>query len=63
MYTLSFIGVAPLGSLAVGFVGEHFNPRIAVYFCAIFSLACGFLLLTKLGLIAKAQAEIEPDPA
>jgi hypothetical protein len=32
-------------------------------FCAMFSLLCGFLLLTKLGLIAKAQAEIEESPA
>ena len=27
IYTLSFIGLAPLGSLEVGFVGEHFGPR------------------------------------
>jgi len=59
IYTLSFIGTAPIGSLAVGFIGEHFNPRMAVYFCAIFSLACGFLLLTKLKLIAGAQEETE----
>ncbi|MDO8432506.1 MAG: MFS transporter [Candidatus Binatus sp.] len=59
IYTLSFIGTAPVGSLAVGFIGEHFNPRSAVYFCAIFSLLCGFLLLTKLKLIASAQEEPE----
>jgi hypothetical protein len=28
-------------------------------FCAMFSLLCGFLLLTKLGVIAQAQGEIE----
>jgi MFS family permease len=59
IYTLSFIGSAPLGSLAVGYIGEHLSPRIAVMFCATFSLLCGFLLLTKLKLIAHAQAEIE----
>jgi MFS family permease len=59
IYTLSFIGTAPLGSLAVGFIGEHASPRAAVYFCASFSLLCGFILLTKLKLIAHAQAEIE----
>jgi MFS family permease len=59
IYTLSFIGTAPVGSLAVGFIGEHFNPRFAVYFCAIFSLLCGFLLLTRLKLIASAQEETE----
>jgi MFS family permease len=59
IYTLSFIGTAPLGSLAVGYIGENFGPRTAVMFCAAFSLMCGFLLLTKLKLIAQAQAEIE----
>jgi MFS family permease len=59
IYTLSFIGSAPLGSLAVGYIGEHWSPQAAVMFCAMFSLLCGFLLLTKLGLIAQAQAEIE----
>jgi MFS family permease len=63
IYTLSFIGSAPLGSLAVGYIGEHWSPRAAVMFCAMFSLLCGFLLLTKLKLIAQAQAEIEEAPA
>jgi MFS family permease len=30
IYTLSFIGMAPLGSLEVGFVGHHLSPRVAV---------------------------------
>ena len=59
IYTLSFIGTAPIGSLAVGYIGEHFSPRTAVLFCAAFSLLCGFIVLTKLKLIAHAQAEIE----
>jgi MFS family permease len=63
IYTLSFIGTAPIGSLAVGYIGEHASPRAAVYFCAAFSLLCGFLLLTKLKLIARAQEEIEQQPA
>jgi MFS family permease len=63
IYTLSFIGTAPLGSLAVGYIGESWSPRIAVMFCAAFSLLCGFILLTRLKLIANAQAEIEQSPA
>jgi MFS family permease len=59
IYTLSFIGTAPIGSLAVGYIGEHFSPRTAVLFCAAFSLICAFILLTKLKLIADAQEEIE----
>ncbi len=58
IYTLSFIGTAPIGSLAVGYIGEHFSPRTAVYFCAAFSLMCGFLLLTKLKMLAQAQEVI-----
>ena len=38
LYTLSFIGTAPIGSLAVGFIGEHLSPRTAVMVCAAFSL-------------------------
>ena len=58
IYTLSFIGTAPIGSLAVGYIGEHYSPRAAVLFCAAFSLMCGFILLTKLKLIAQAQEAI-----
>jgi MFS family permease len=59
IYTLSFIGTAPLGSLEVGFVGDHLGPRIAVVICSVFSLLCGFILLTKLKLFAQAQEEHE----
>jgi MFS family permease len=59
IYTLSFIGTAPLGSLEVGFVGDHLSPRIAVVGCSVFSLLCGFILLTKLKLFAEAQEEHE----
>ena len=61
LYLLSFIGTAPLGSLAVGFIGDHQSPRAAVLFCATFSLLCGFILLTKLKLIAQAQEEIQEE--
>jgi len=59
IYTMSFIGTAPLGSLGVGFIGEHLGPRTAVIFCAIAGLGCAMLLLTKLKLIAQAQATAE----
>jgi hypothetical protein len=55
LYTLSFIGTAPLGSLEVGFLGDHLSPRIAVVVCAMFSLFCGCFLLTKLKMFAAAQ--------
>ncbi|HTY55551.1 MAG TPA: MFS transporter [Candidatus Binataceae bacterium] len=55
MYVLSFIGFAPIGSLAVGSVGEHLSPRIAVMACGAISLLCGFYLLRVLDLF-KPQA-------
>jgi MFS family permease len=58
IYTLSFIGTAPLGSLEVGFFGEHLSPRAAVVICALASLACGIVLLSRLRLIARAQEEL-----
>ena len=30
IYTLSFIGIAPIGSLEVGYIGEHLSPQAAV---------------------------------
>jgi MFS family permease len=63
LYTLSFIGTAPLGSLEVGFLGDHAGPRVAVVVCSVFSLICGFLLLTKLKMFAQAQEEHEQEMA
>jgi len=54
-YTLSFIGMAPVGALMVGFIGEHMGPQIAVVICGALSLACAVLLLTRLDLIRSAQ--------
>lgn len=56
MYTLSFIGLAPLGSLEVGFVGQRASPRIAVALAATATLACAVILVTRLHVIAEAQS-------
>lgn len=58
IYTLSFIGLAPIGSLEVGFVGEHVSPEVAVVICGAISLVCGVLLLSRLPTIAAAQDEL-----
>jgi predicted MFS family arabinose efflux permease len=55
IYTLSFIGTAPVGALSVGFIGDHIGPRVAVALCAVCSFVCGGLLLTRLRLFARAQ--------
>jgi MFS family permease len=61
IYTLSFIGMAPLGSLEVGFIGEHFSPRVAVFVCGLVALACGCVLMTRMKLIAAEQARREAE--
>jgi MFS family permease len=61
IYTLSFIGLAPIGSLEVGFAGDHASPQIAVVICGVISVACGFMLLARLPTIAAAQAELAEE--
>jgi len=56
MYTLSFIGLAPIGSLEVGYLGERLGPQIAVAASGLATLACGIILLARLSVIADAQA-------
>jgi MFS family permease len=56
MYTLSFIGLAPIGSLEVGFIGQHVSPQMAVAVSAVATLVCGIILLARLSVIAEAQA-------
>ncbi|HVC45117.1 MAG TPA: MFS transporter [Candidatus Binataceae bacterium] len=58
-YTLSFIGMAPIGALMVGYIGEHLSTQTAVVACGAVSLACAVLLLTRLKLFAEAQAVAE----
>lgn len=59
LYTLAFIGFAPVGSLGVGYGGEYLSPRTAVVICGCFSLLCGVILLTRLRMLAVAQGAIE----
>ena len=54
-YTLSFIGIAPLGALMVGYIGERLGPQVAVVICGALSLGCALLLLTRLDIFRKAQ--------
>jgi len=56
-YTMSFIGIAPLGALMVGYIGEHLGAQDAVIICGALSLGCALLLLTRLDLIRRAQEE------
>jgi MFS family permease len=51
-YTLSALGMAPLGAIQVGFVGEHFGSRSAVVLCGAISLVCAIVLLTRASMIS-----------
>jgi MFS family permease len=47
IYTVAFIGLAPIGSLEVGFAGAHLGAAVATVICAVIGLGCAFLLLSK----------------
>ena len=56
LYTISSFGLAPLGSIEVGLLGGHLGPQIATMVCGAVALGCAVMLLTRLRLIAAAQA-------
>lgn len=56
IYTISFIGMSPIGSLEVGFIGQHAGSRGAVVVSGLIALGCAVYLIGKLKLIAAAQA-------
>jgi hypothetical protein len=44
LYTLAMMGLTPLGSLEIGFVGEHVSPRVAVVGAGCVSqLSCAYI--------------------
>lgn len=61
LYTISTIGLAPIGSIEVGFLGDHLGPRIAATICGAIVLGCAVMMLTRLGLIAAAQASRDKE--
>jgi hypothetical protein len=56
IYTVSFIGLSPLGSLEVGFTGSHLGPALATLICAAIGLGGAFLLLSRHGLFSLEEA-------
>ncbi len=55
IYTVSFIGLAPLGSLEVGYAGAHLGPAMATIICAAIGLAGACLLLSRYKLLTITQ--------
>jgi len=56
IYTVSFIGLAPFGSLEVGYTGAHFGAAVATLICAVIGLGGAFLLLSKHRLLRLDQS-------
>jgi MFS family permease len=54
LYVMSFIGVAPLGALATGWIAEHFAPPPTL-------AACGLLALVAAGAYAAALPAIRRE--
>jgi MFS family permease len=57
LYMMSFIGMAPVGSLAAGWVAERAGPPLTLGACAILALAAAGVYASRLGAIRR---EIRP---
>ena len=56
-YQLASVGMTPLGSLEVGYLGSRLSPRIAVGICGSVTLACALALVTRLKAIGVESDE------
>jgi Transmembrane secretion effector len=55
LYTMSLLGLAPLGSLEVGFVGQHLSPEVAVVVAGTLALVAACFLISRLHVLAAAR--------
>jgi MFS family permease len=55
LYTMSLMGLAPLGSLEVGFVGQHLSPELAVVVAGLIALVSAVYLVSRLKVLAAAK--------
>ncbi len=55
-YQLATVGMAPIGALAVGYMGTHLGPLQAVVICGAVTMMSGLVLLTRLKSIGKDLA-------
>ncbi|HEY2108050.1 MAG TPA: MFS transporter [Candidatus Binataceae bacterium] len=55
LYTMSLMGLAPLGSLEVGFVGQHLSPELAVVMAGMIALVSAVYLISRLKILAAAR--------
>ncbi len=55
-YQLAAVGMAPIGALAVGYLGTVLGPRAAVLICGAITLMCGLTLLTSLKAVGATES-------
>jgi MFS family permease len=55
LYTMSLMGLAPLGSLEVGYVGQHLSPELAVVMAGTVALASALYLISRLKILGAAR--------
>jgi MFS family permease len=55
LYTMSLMGLAPLGSLEVGFIGQHLSSELAVVLAGAIALASAGYLISRLKVLAAAK--------
>jgi len=60
-YQLAAVGMAPIGALAVGYLGTALGPRAAVLICGAITLMCGLTLLTSLKAVGAAESAAAVD--
>lgn len=55
IFSTAFLGVAPLGSIAIGSCGEAFGVRPTLFVCGLLTCALGTLYLRRLGNASPAK--------
>jgi len=60
LYTLMFVGTAPLGALASGWIAQHYGAPIATSFSALVLLGGALWMSYRLRVIAAREAAVPP---
>lgn len=63
LYTVMFIGTAPAGSLAAGWIGQHIGAPTATSFSAVILLVGALWVSYRLRVLAAREAERPTEPA
>jgi len=62
LYTLMFVGTAPIGSLAAGLIAQHYGAPVATSFSALVLLAGAIWVSYRLRVLAAREGARPPEP-